>query len=206
MGLQPGVFLPVAGAVQLQEHILRRGGLGGRSGLGSGLRGRLRRRRGGRAGGRGRKEAGPADEGGRNGQQGHDAQLDRQFQLFAPQQRQHQGGHYGHIQNGQQNDPVGAGVSGHVDGDAVGLGVQNVVAGPAHGLLRGVGAGVQSDAHQAEHHVAAGADGEVCVHPLGVAHGGVGDDGALKAPLAAQHIGEQGAAGAGPGVAQVAVA
>ena len=206
VGFQPGAFLSVAGAVQLQEHILRRGGLGGRSGLGSGLRGRLRRRRGRGAGSRGRKEAGPADEGGHDGQQGHDAQLDRQFQLFAPQQHQHQGGHYGHIQNSQQNDPVGTGVGGHVDGDAVGLGVQDVVAGLTHGLLRGVGAGVQRDAHQAKHHIAAGADGQVRVHPFGVAHGRVGDDGAFKAPLAAQHIGEQCAAGAGPGVAQVAVA
>ena len=206
VGFQPGAFLPVAGAVQLQEHILRRGGLGNRSRLGSGLRGRLGRRRDRRAGNRGCKEAGPADEGGHNSQQGHDAQLDRQFQLFAPQQHQHQGGHYGHIQNSQQNDPVGAGVGGHVDGDAVGLGVQDVVAGLTHGLLRGVGAGVQRDAHQAKHHVAAGADGQVRVHPLGVAHGGVGDDGTLKAPLAAQHIGKQCAAGAGPGVTQVAVA
>ena len=78
--------------------------------------------------------------------------------------------------------------------------------GLTHGLLGGVGRAVQVDAHQAEHHVAAGADGQVDVHPAGVAHGRVGDDGAGKAPFVAQDVGQQGAAGAGPGVADVAVA
>ena len=80
------------------------------------------------------------------------------------------------------------------------------MAGGAHGLLGGVAGAVQGDAHEAEHHVAAGPDGQIHVHPAGVAHGGVGDHHALEAPLIPEHVGEQGGVGAGPDSAQVVVA
>ena len=80
------------------------------------------------------------------------------------------------------------------------------MAGSAHGLLGGVAGAVQGDAHEAEHHVSAGPDGQIYVHPGGIAHGGVGDHRTPETPLVPEHAGEQGGAGAGPDGAQVVVA
>ena len=80
------------------------------------------------------------------------------------------------------------------------------MAGSAHGLLGGVAGAVQGDAHEAEHHVSAGPDGQIYVHPGGIAHGGVGDHRTPETPLVPEHVGEQGGAGAGPDSAQVVVA
>ena len=80
------------------------------------------------------------------------------------------------------------------------------MAGRAHGLAGGVVVGLDAGAHQAEHHVVAGAHRQVGIHPGGVGHGGVGDHHAHEAPFIAQHVGEQGFGAAGPGGAQVGVA
>ena len=80
------------------------------------------------------------------------------------------------------------------------------MAGGAHGLLGGVAGAVQGDAHEAEHHVATGPNGQIYVHPGGVAHGRVGDHHTLEAPLIPEHAGEQSRVSAGPDSAQVVVA
>ena len=93
----------------------------------------------------------------------------------------------------------------HPHGGAVGLGVQDVVASLPHSSLRGVAGSVQRRAHEAEHHIVAGADRQVGVHPVDVRHGGVGHHHAGEAPFAPQHVGDQRAGGTGPGRAQIAV-
>ena len=139
-----------------------------------------------------------------------DARLCALAQLFtggdALEDQQNDGNEQDAVHDGQQNEPVGGVIHSCGHCDAVCLGVQDVVAGTAHGLLCGVRGGIQLDAHEAEHHVTACAEGKVDVHPAGVAHGGVGDDHALKAPLVAEHIGEQCLGSTCPCVAQTAVA
>ena len=212
MAAQPGVFRAVAGSVHLENHALSRLCRGGiRCGVGRLLGslfgdscavvGLVRRR--GRS--RSSKEQHIAEDCANHRDDGHNARLHRQFQCLFPQQHQHHGGHHNDVHNCQQDHPVGAGVCGHSHSNAVGLGVQDVVAGPAHGLLCSVGRAVQGDAHQAEHHIAAGTNGQIHVHPAGVAHGGVSDDCAAEAPLVPQDAGQQGMACACPGIAQVAV-
>ncbi len=158
----------------------------------------------------GAEEAGPEDERQYSGKHHHNPNLNGNIQLFPergpPQEHEQGGGDHGGIQHHQQHQPVRRGVRGGSHGGAVGLGVEDVVAGPAHLLLGGVGAAVQVHTHEAQHHVAPGPQGQVDVHPAGIAHGGVGDHGALEAPLVPQNLGEQGPAGSRPGVAQVAVA
>ena len=139
-----------------------------------------------------------------------DARLCALAQLFtggdALEDQQNDGNEQDAVHDGQQNEPVGGVIHSCGHCDAVCLGVQDVVTGTAHGLLCGVRGGIQLDAHEAEHHVTACTEGKVDVHPAGVAHGGVGDDHALEAPLVAEHIGEQCLGGTCPGVAQTAVA
>ena len=123
----------------------------------------------------------------------------------ALEDQQNDGNEQDAVHDGQQDEPVGGVIHSCRNGDAVCLRVQDVVAGTAHGLLCGVGGRIQLDAHQAEHHVAACAEGKVDVHPAGVAHGGVGDHHAVEAPLVAEHIGEQCLGSACPSVAKAAV-
>ena len=110
------------------------------------------------------------------------------------------------VQQTHQQIPVGGGVGLHLNGGGIGLGVEDVVAGGAHGVLRRVGGAVDAGAHETEHHVVAGPDGQVRIHPGGVGHGGVGNHHADEAPFTAQHVGQQGPGAAGPGGAQVGVA
>ena len=124
----------------------------------------------------------------------------------ALEDQQNDGNEQDAVHDGQQDEPVGGVIHRCCNGDAVCLGVKDVMAGAAHRLLCGIRGRIQIDAHQAEHHVAACADGKVDVHPVGVAHGGVGDHHAVEAPLVAEHIGEQSLGSACPGVAQTAVA
>ena len=76
----------------------------------------------------------------------------------------------------------------------------------AHGVPGRVAVGFDARAHQAQHHIVARADGKVRVHPCGIAHRGVRHDHARKAPFAAQHVGQQRLACAGPRRAEMAVA
>ena len=138
-----------------------------------------------------------------------DASLCALAQLFADgdalEDQQNDGNEQDAVHNGQQDEPVGGVIHSCRNGDAVCLRIEDVVAGAAHGLLCGVGGGIQLDAHEAEHHVAACAEGKIDVHPAGVAHGGVGNHHAVEAPLVAEHIGEQRLGSARPGVANAAV-
>ena len=179
--------------------------LGGRRGL-PGRRCSLCRVRG--SGAAGAEEGEVEDQGQHQSHHCHSADFCGELQLYASaaQEDKQCGAQYSGVQHHQHHQPVGRGVCGGGHSHAVGLGVKDVVAGGAHGLLGSVGAAVQIHAHQAEHHVAAGADGQVDVHPGGVAHCRVGDHSAPESPLVAQHIGEQGRAGARPGGAQIAVA
>ena len=139
-----------------------------------------------------------------------DASLCTLAQFFtggdALEDQQNDGDEQDAVHDGQQDEPVGGVIHSCRNGNAVCLRIKNVVAGAAHGLLCRVGGRIQLDAHQAEHHVAACADGKVDIHPVRVAHGGVGDHHAMEAPLVAEHIGEQCLGSACPGVAQAAVA
>ena len=131
-------------------------------------------------------------------------------QLFtcgdALEDQQNDGNEQDAVHNGQQDEPVGGVIHSRRNGNAVCLCVKDIMAGAAHGLLCGIRGRIQIDAHQAEHHIAACADGKVDIHPVGVAHGGVSDHHAVEAPLVAEHIGEQRLGSACPGVAQAAVA
>ena len=128
------------------------------------------------------------------------------LQFAAAQCHKHQSRQNQPVHQGQNYQPVGGIISCHRDCGAVCLRIQNVVAGPTHCLLHGVGAAVQRDAHQTEHHIAACGQGQIHVHPAGVAHGRVGNHHALKAPFLTQHLGKKGMAGACPYAAQIVVA
>ena len=110
------------------------------------------------------------------------------------------------VEKGDEAVPVRSVVRFDLHGGGVGLGVKDVVAGRAHRLARRVVGAVDARAHQAEHHVVARAHREIRIHPGGVRHGGVGHNHADKAPLAAQHVGDQRLRAAGPGRAEVGVA
>ena len=199
------------GLGQLHKHAVlgfffRRGcGAFGRFGSGCALRGSLRSRCAAAA-----EEHSPEYQR-HHGNDAHaDADLCALARLFivgnALEEQQNDGDQQDAVHDGQQDEPVGGVIHSCRNGDAVCLGVKDVVAGTAHRLLCGVGGGIHLDTHEAEHHVAAGTDSKVDVHPVGVAHGGVGDHHAVEAPLVAEHIGEQRLGSACPGVAQTAVA
>ena len=207
MAAQPAAGI---GLGQLHKHAVlgfffRRGcGAFGRFGSGCALRGGLRSRCAA-----GAEEHSPEYQR-HHGSDAHaDADLCALARLFivgnALEEQQNDGDQQDAVHDGQQDEPVGGIIHSCRNGDAVCLGVKDVVAGAAHRLLCGVGGGIHLDTHEAEHHVAAGTDGKVDVHPVSVAHGGVGDHHAVEAPLVAEHIGEQRLGSARPGVAKAAV-
>ena len=227
MATQPEVRQVVQLHAVLRTHGRGGGGIGGRRGRRFGLFRGLRRfslrrsfsrlrlhggRRvtGGLRFGFGLKESEPQHGGG--DEQEHkedDPSAPAEFPGLKGGHFQDQDGDHGqddHVEQGDQSVPVGRIVRLHLHGSAVGLGVEDVVAGLAHGDAGGIAGGIDGSAHQAQHHVVAGAHGQVGIHPGGVCHGGVGDHHADEAPLAPQHVGDQGPGSAGPGGAQIAVA
>ena len=209
MAFQPAL-LPFALAIQLEEHALRRG-LFHRQGPGG--RGRIGRCRnavcGGRLRSRLRRPAHDQHEGHKHckhSDPNHNAGLVSALQRASTQHQKHQSGHDEPIDQGQKHQPVRRVVCRNRDRNAVCLCIQDIVAGAAHSLLHGVGAAVQGNPHQAEHHIAACGQRQIHIHPAGIAHGGIGDHHALKAPLLPQHLSEQSIAGTGPGIAQIVIA
>ena len=110
------------------------------------------------------------------------------------------------VEQRDERVPVRRVVGFDLHGGGVRLRIQDVVARGAHGVAGGVVACFNACAHQTQHHIVAGADRKVRIHPACIRHRGVGDDHTGKAPFAAQHVGDQRLTCARPRCAEVAVA